>query len=97
MSEHEKELPTIQINSTDMKEIITTLINDYIRIEKHETGLDYQQKNNFKMGQINIVASLIGEKWDFHKTGQCYYNFLKYLVEKYKLSGVSKINDLESH
>lgn len=36
MSEHEKELPTIQINSTELKEIITTLISDYIRIEKKQ-------------------------------------------------------------
>ncbi len=79
MSEHEKELPTIQINSTELKEIITTLISDYIRIEKTGTGLNYQQKINFKMGQINIIASLIGEKWDFHGTGQCYHDFLKYL------------------
>lgn len=96
MNEHIK-IPTIQINSTELKEIITTLISDYIRIEKTETGLNYQQKINFKMGQINIIASLIGEKWDFHGTGQCYHDFLKYLFWKYKLSGVSEINDLESY
>ncbi|MFY0521099.1 hypothetical protein ACOMCU_25225 [Lysinibacillus sp. UGB7] len=88
------EVPTIQISSANMREVITTLINGYIRIEKTETGLAYQQKSNFKMGQINIVANLMGEEWTFHETGQCYYNFLKYLVEKYELSGVWRINDL---
>ncbi|WP_243292827.1 hypothetical protein [Bacillus sp. FJAT-47783] len=87
-------IPTIQIPSTELKGIITTLINDYIRIERTETGLNYQQKSNFKRGQISIVATLMGEKWDFYETGQCYYDFLKYLVEKYELSGVSRINDL---
>src|SRR5699024_3199129 len=89
MSEYNK-LPTIQMNSTDLKEVITSLINDYIRIEKTETGLGYQQKQHFKMGQINIIASLIGEKWDWLETGQCYHDFLKYLISKYQLRGVSK-------
>lgn len=87
------EIPTINIPSANLKELITTLINDYIRIEKNESGLTYQQKNNFKIGQINIVTAIIGEKWDFHESGQCYYDFLKYLVEKYELS-VWRINDL---
>jgi len=84
---------TIEISSSSIRESITTLINDYIRIEKTETGLSYQQKSNYKMGQINIVIQLMGEKWDFHETGQSYYEFLKYLVEKYELS-VWRINDL---
>lgn len=96
MGKHEKVLPTIQINSTDLKGIITSLINEYIQNEKTEKGLDYQQKQHFKMGQISIITSLLGEKWDFHGTGQCYHNFLKHLVWKYQLNGVSKINDLES-
>ncbi|MCY9311678.1 hypothetical protein MOF23_22360 [Bacillus inaquosorum] len=87
-------IPTVQIPSDDLKKFMTTLINDYIRIEITETGLNYQQKNNFKMGQISIIAMLIGETWDFHRTGQSYYDFLKYLVEKYELSGVLRINDL---
>lgn len=74
-------------------DVITTLINEYIRIEKNETGLAYQQQSYFKMGQINIITKLMGEEWDFNGTGQCYYDFLKYLVEKYELS-VLKINDL---
>lgn len=87
-------IPTLQIPSEDLKEFLTTLINDYIQVERTETGLNYQQKNNFKMGQISIVAMLIGETWNFHKTGQSYYDFLKYLVEKYELTGVLNINDL---
>jgi len=84
---------TIEISSSNIRETITTLINDYIRIEKTETGLAYQQRSNFKMGQISIVIQLMGEKWDFHETGQSYYEFLKYLVEKYDRS-VWRINDL---
>lgn len=87
-------LPSVQILSSDMEEVLTYLINYYIQVEKTETGQRYQKKNSFTMGQINIITSLIGEKWDYHETGQCYYDFLKYLVEKYKLSGVSRINDL---
>lgn len=87
------ELTTIQISSANMREVITTLINDYIRIEKMETGLTYQQRSYFKRGQINIVTKLMGEEWDFQETGQCYFDFLKYLVDKYELS-VWRINDL---
>ncbi|QPA61318.1 hypothetical protein [Lysinibacillus sphaericus] len=87
------EVTTIQISTSNIREVITTLINDYIRIEKNETGLAYQQQSNFKMGQINIITKLMDEEWDFKRTGQCYYDFLKYLVEKYELS-VWRINDL---
>lgn len=59
-------IPTIQIPSNDLKEFLTTLINDYIQIERTETGINYQRKNIFKIGQISIVAMLIGETWDFH-------------------------------
>ena len=86
-------MSTIQISSSNIREVITTLINDYIRIEKNETGLAYQQQSYFKMGQINILTKLMGEEWDFKGTGQCYYDFLNYLVEKYELS-VWRINDL---
>lgn len=91
--EKKLEVTTIQISTSNIREVITTLINDYIRIEKNETGLAYQQQSNFKMGQINIITKLMDEEWDFKGTGQCYYDFLKYLVEKYKLS-VWRINDL---
>ena len=91
--EKKLEVSTIQISTSNIREVITTLINDYIRIEKNETGLAYQQQSYFKMGQINIITKLMGEEWDFKGTGQCYYDFLKYLVEKYELS-VWKINDL---
>lgn len=87
------EVSTIQISSSNIRDVITTLINEYIRIEKNETGLAYQQQSYFKMGQINIITKLMGEEWDFNGTGQCYFDFLKYLVEKYELS-VLKINDL---
>lgn len=88
------EVSTTQISSANLREVITALINDYIQIERMETGLVYQQKSNFKMGQINIVTKLMAEKWDFHETGQSYYDFLKYIVEKYELSGVCTVNDL---
>lgn len=86
--------PTIQIPSDDLKEFMSTLINDYVQIERTEAELNYQQRTNFKMGQISIVAMLIGETWDFHRTGQSYYDYLKDLVKKYELSSVSSINDL---
>lgn len=87
------EIPTIKISSTNLREVITTLINEYIRIEKNSTGIAYQQQINYIMGQINIIIKLMDEKWDFHESGQSYYDFLKYLVEKYNLS-VWKIDDL---
>lgn len=85
---------SVQIAENDLKEVITAFINDYIRIEKNETSISYQQKQNFKRGQIDVVTSLMGEKWDFHETGQTYHEFLKYLVEKYELNGVWRIDDL---
>ncbi|MFS0815506.1 hypothetical protein ABC382_00860 [Lysinibacillus sp. 1P01SD] len=81
-----------------IEEALTSCINDFIRVEKTITGFEYQQESYYIRGQISILISILGEKWSFHETGQCYYAFLKYLVDKYKLEDVKEINDLkESH
>lgn len=88
------ELPTLNISAEELRKVLTDVINEFIRIEKTETGLAYQQKSYFIRGQLSVTTALIQEQWDFSETGQSYYDFLKYLVEKYNLSGVWSINDL---
>ena len=88
------DFPTITLSSKSIRQALTNLINEYIRIEKTETGLSYQKKTNFVRGQIALITSLIKEDWKYSETETSYYNFLKYIVEKYQLS-VWKINDLK--
>ncbi|GED04214.1 hypothetical protein [Bacillus atrophaeus] len=88
------EIPTIKISPDASRKLLTDAINEFIRIEKSVTGLAYQQKSNFIRGQISLITAFIGEEWSFKETGQSYFEFLKYLVNKYRLDGVWKINDL---
>ncbi len=51
-------------------------------------------KNPFTSGETFLIATLIDEKWTYNENGQSYFEFLKYLVDKYNLDGVWRINDL---
>ncbi|RUT38700.1 hypothetical protein EJP82_26670 [Paenibacillus anaericanus] len=73
---------------------LTDLINEFIRIEKSTTGIEYQQRSHFVRGQIDLLTSLINDRWDYTNSYQTYYRYLHYLVGKYSLSGVWKIKDL---
>ncbi|OME78675.1 hypothetical protein BK120_23335 [Paenibacillus sp. FSL A5-0031] len=85
--------PKITISSESVRSILTDLINEYIRIEKSIKGVAYQQNSHFIRGQITLMTSFMYETWDL-KNGQSYFAFLKYIVEKYELNGVWRINDL---
>ncbi|MGE7828860.1 hypothetical protein [Paenibacillus sp. NPDC093718] len=85
--------PSLIISTEAIREGLTTLINEYIRIEKSLTGLKYQQESNFVRGQIAAITSLINDTWE-RNLHQSYFVYLKYLVEKYSLQGVWRINEL---
>lgn len=85
---------TITISSESAKDILTNLINEYIRIENSLSGLAYQQKSHFTRGKIAVIIACIGERWNFNETGQNYHDFLKYIVKKYELTVLWRINDL---
>ncbi|RKJ45991.1 hypothetical protein D7X33_34440 [Butyricicoccus sp. 1XD8-22] len=89
------EIPRVTISSEAIRNTLTELINEFIRIEKSETGLAYQQKTNYTRGKISLITSFINEEWNYKKSGQSYYNFLRFIVEKYELSGVWRIDDLK--
>ncbi|AYK68261.1 hypothetical protein ABS751_10525 [Bacillus subtilis] len=88
------ELPPVNISQVALRKILTDVINEFIRIEKSETGLAYQQKSFYIRGKISLITTLIDEKWSYKETGQSYFEFLKNLVDKYELDGVWRINDL---
>ncbi|MBR7817999.1 MULTISPECIES: hypothetical protein [Bacillus] len=88
------EIPIIKLSPDASRKFLTDAINEFIRIEKSVTGLDYQQKSSFIRGQISFITTLMGEEWSFKESGQSYFEFLKYLVNKYRLEGVWRINDL---
>lgn len=88
------EIPRVTLSSEVIRNALTELINEFIKIEKTETGLVYQQKSNFTRGKISVITSFINEEWNHKESGQSYYAFLRYIVVKYELSGVWKINEL---
>lgn len=88
-------IPDVRISSDAIRITLTELINEYIRIEKTESGVKYQNRSNYVRGQIDIITSLINEKWDYKVTKQSYYNYLVEIVKKYDLQGVWRINDLQ--
>ncbi|MEQ6001493.1 hypothetical protein U2I83_18630 [Bacillus amyloliquefaciens] len=88
------EFPSVNISQVALRKMLTDIINEFIRVEKSETGLSYQQKSFYIRGKLFLIAALIDEKWTYNENGQSYFEFLKYLVEKYNLDGVWRINDL---
>ncbi|MGG3102118.1 hypothetical protein ABEP12_02325 [Bacillus velezensis] len=88
------EFPPVNISQNALRKMLTDVINEFIRIEKSETGLAYQQKSFYIRGEISLITTLIDEKWNYKETGQSYFEFLKNLVDKYELNGVWRINDL---
>lgn len=89
------ELPTIKITPSSIRTALTDLINEFIRIEKSISDLEYQQHSFFVRGQIDLLTSIIDDRWNNRETGRSYYEYLHYLVQKYSLSGVWKIDDLK--
>ncbi|GAA0854023.1 hypothetical protein ABER99_20355 [Paenibacillus glucanolyticus] len=87
------DFPVITISAHATRNTLTELINEFIRIEKSTTGLEYQQRSNFVRGQIAVITSLINDIWD-RKHQQSYYAYLNYLVQKYSLQGVWRIVEL---
>ncbi|WP_416656044.1 hypothetical protein [Bacillus amyloliquefaciens] len=88
------EFPSVNISQVALRKMLTDIINEFIRVEKSETGLSYQQKSFYIRGKLFLIATLIDEKWTYNENGQSYFEFLKYLVDKYNLDGVWRINDL---
>ncbi|MCY7883091.1 hypothetical protein MOD62_16020 [Bacillus spizizenii] len=88
------ELPPVNISQVALRKMLTDVINEFIRIEKSVTGMTYQQKSYYIRGKLSLITALIEEEWNHKETGQSYFEFLKYLVDKYDLDGVWKINDL---
>ncbi|MEC0434415.1 hypothetical protein P8832_09605 [Bacillus subtilis] len=88
------EFPSVNISQASLRKMLTDIINEFIRVEKSEKGLSYQQKSFYIRGKLFLIATLIDEKWTYNENGQSYFEFLKYLVDKYNLDGVWRINDL---
>lgn len=88
-------IPDVRISSDAIRITLTELINEFIRIEKNERDVQHQNKSNYVRGQIDIITSIINEKWDYNVTKQSYYNYLVNLVRKYDLQGVWRINELQ--
>ncbi|HDR7001827.1 TPA: hypothetical protein QCW13_005066 [Bacillus cereus] len=87
-------IPEVILSSKAIREMLTERINEFIRIEKSENDGKYHVKSSFVRGQINVITTLLDETWDFKESGQSYFDFLKYLVNKYQLKGVWRIKDL---
>lgn len=86
-------IPEIRISSDAMRKMLTETINSFIRIEKSEVGLSYQQSSSYVRGQISMITALLHDTWDRNRHSY-YYLYLKYIVDKYALEGVWRINDL---
>ncbi|KQN96776.1 hypothetical protein [Paenibacillus sp. Leaf72] len=90
-----KELPNVTIGSEAIRKTLTALINEFIRVENSETGLEYQVRSNYIRGQIDLLTTMINEKWQVKDTGQSYYEHLNTLVQVYSLMGVWQIDKLQ--
>ncbi|MGR6017763.1 hypothetical protein ACT7CM_27315 [Bacillus paranthracis] len=88
------EIPRVILSSKAIREMLTERINEFIRIEKSKNDGRYHEKSSFVRGQINVITTFIDETWDYKESGQSYFEFLKYLVNKYQLEGVWRIKDL---
>ncbi|MCP1181244.1 hypothetical protein NKS28_27930 [Bacillus sp. 1663tsa1] len=88
------EIPRVILSSKAIREMLTERINEFIRIEKSKNDGRYHEKSSFVRGQINVITTFIDETWDYKESGQSYFEFLKYLVNKYQLEGVWRIKDI---
>lgn len=77
----------IIIDFYNIKEVLTDLINEYIKIEKSRSG-----SSSYVEGQISIITSLFKIKWDHQKTGQCYYDFILDLIDVFNLNIQEKLD-----
>lgn len=80
------------ISPNAIRETLTHLINEFIRIEKTLSGLEYQQSSSSVRGQINLITSFIREEI---APNESYYEHLKNLVNTYSLQGVWRVEDLK--
>lgn len=88
------EIPKITLSPKVMREILTELINEFIRIEKSVNGETYWSKSSAIRGQITLLTSFLNEKWEYKESEQSYFEFLTYIVNKYELKGVWRIEEL---
>ncbi|EDZ49843.1 hypothetical protein [Bacillus cereus] len=88
------EIPKITLSPKVMREILTELINEFIRIEKSVNGETYWSKSSAIRGQITLLTSFLNEKWEYKESEQSYFEFLIYIVNKYELKGVWRIEEL---
>ncbi|MGG4106728.1 hypothetical protein AAXB25_22780 [Paenibacillus lautus] len=61
---NEVEFPTIRIAPNSIRTALTDLINEFIRIEKSIRGLEYQQHSFIVRGQIDLLTSIIDDRWN---------------------------------
>lgn len=88
------EMPKITLSSKVMREMLTELINEFIRVEKSVNGETYWSKSSSIRGQITLLTSFLNEKWEYKESEQSYFEFLIYIVNKYELKGVWRIEEL---
>ncbi|MEI5915068.1 hypothetical protein [Bacillus albus] len=88
------EIPGITLSPKIMREMLTELINEFIRIEKSVNGENYWPKSSAIRGQITLLTSFLDEKWEYKDSKQSYFEFLIYIVNKYELKGVWRIEEL---
>lgn len=89
------EIPTVTLSSEAIRNALSELINEFIRIEKSATGVvEYQQRSNFIRGQISLITSFMVKNGTIQNQVKAILTFLKYIVNKYELSGVWRINEL---
>lgn len=83
------------VKPEQFRELLTQQINEFIRFEKNETGSECHRKSYFVRGQIKMITCLIGDERRYKETGRSDYEFLTYLVNKYELLEVYRINELK--
>lgn len=87
-------MPKITLSPNVMREMLTELINEFIRIEKSVNSETYWSKSSSIRGQITLLTSFLNEKWEYKESQQSYFEFLIYIVNKYELKGVWRIEEL---
>ncbi|MED0952622.1 hypothetical protein P4T70_31855 [Bacillus mobilis] len=87
-------MPKIILSPKVMREMLTELINEFIRIEESVNGETYWSKSSSIRGKITLLTSFLNEKWEYKESQQSYFEFLIYIVNKYELKGVWRIEEL---
>ncbi|MGG2934768.1 hypothetical protein ABEO66_11670 [Bacillus pacificus] len=86
--------PRVIIEPQIIEKILTELINEFIRIEKFESGLEYRFQSKLVMDKLILITSFLNEKWKWNEEKQSFYHYLKYITSKYELSGVNGLDGL---